>query len=580
MAILPVTTSIDATDATRANQIARGFIASQDAIESRTEKDKKEIERLQSTHSDYDDQIAHWNFLLSSYEGGPDYVSELTLFRHQREQRDDYVDRLSRAHYLNYCQSIVDFVPEYIYKDPVEREADTSLQAQFDRFKTDVDRCGSDISAFWQMVAEDARLFGKVFVQVDKLPIPTNINRDELSVLQAAELGLDIPYFVLVRPMEVLDWRTDRFGNYLYLKRVENTFELVNGEYKDVRRYSEWTPLDVTITLVTVIDRKPVVLRREQSPNSWGIVPFVAVLNKRSKKRVTEGISSIRDISYQNRHVFNLTSLIDEFLYRQAFNILAMEKDTALPTAEQVEGDLGTGNVLEVARGANFFPAYISPPVDPAKFIQDERDTTIKEMYRQAAQDVASELYAGSNRSGDAAKQAFGRSVPAIARLADVMQGAEVRALRLWAKMQGKTWAGKVAYRDDYSITNLQDLLLQLTMIFNSLHVLPPTFIREEWKRIIREFDGRISQDQKEQIFAEIDQLTDDELVDLYSDQQDDIEAQAGMPSAGNLIQGEEQKALGTDRRIGMATGNRSATKEAIPDANRRATGPTRPRSS
>lgn len=578
MAILPVTTTIDAADATRSRKIAKGFIASQEAIESRTEREKQEIERLRSAHLDYQDQFAHWTFLLRAYEGGPSYVSEDTLFRHQREHRDDYTDRLGRAFYQNYCQPIVDFVPEYIYKDPIEREASPNLQVQFDKFKNDVDRCGTDMSAFWQLVAEDARLFGKVYVQVDKLPRPAAINRDELSVLEATELGLDIPYFILIRPLEVLDWRTDRFGNYLYLKRVEYTVEEIRGELVDVERYSEWTPSEVRISVVAEAERKkPMVIRREQVENAWGVVPFVAILHKRSKRLTTEGISAIRDIAYQNRHVFNLTSLIDEFLYRQCFNILAMEKDTALPTAEQVEGDLGTSNVLEVARGANFFPAYISPPVDPAKFIQEERSIAIREMYRQAAQDVASELFAVSNRSGDAAKQAFGRTVPSISRLADVMQNAEVKALRLWAKMQGKDWAGKVAYRDDYSITNLQDLLLQLTMIFNSLRVLPPTFIREEWKRIIREFDGRISQDQKEKIFAEIDQLSDEELVELY-DQSNDTQSDEEMPSAGNLIQGETQAALGTDRRIAMATGSRAATKEAVPDANRRVSGPTRSR--
>jgi hypothetical protein len=130
-------------------------------------------------------------------------------------------------------------------------------------------------------------------------------------------------------------------------------------------------------------------------------------------------------------------------------------------------------------------------------------------------------------------------------------------------------WAdGIIAYRDDYSITNLADLLLQLSIILNNLKVLPPTFIREEWKRIIKEFDGKIPPDRMTAILSEIDRLSDKELVDGY--RLSDIKAMQGIPSTANLVQGNEQEQLGTDRRIGAKQKSRAATKESNPDANRR----------
>jgi hypothetical protein len=580
MASLPIEITIQTPDP-RAGIVAEGFIASQAVIDQRDDAMKRKIERLRSKHDDYLADIGHWQFLMRAYEGGPTYVTKDTLFKHHREHQDDYTDRLKRAHYQNYTQPLVDFVPEHIFKDPIDRQAADDIAAEFDSFKRNVDLGGTEMSAFWQMVAEDARLFGKVFVQIDKLQVPDGVDISQLSLQDSRDLGLGTPYFIRVLPMEVLDWQTDQFGNYTYIKRVEFTSDMVGEVERHLERYIEFKLDSITISVIDVTDPiRPKLISSSRRDNPWGFVPFIPVLNKRAKSNKDKGLSAVNDIAYQNRSVFNLTSLIDEFLYRQCFNILAMEKDTALPTREQVEGDIGTSNVLEVPRQANHFPAYVSPPVDPAKFIQEERAMTIAEMYRQAAQDVASELFARSNGSGDAAKQAFGRTVPTIARLADVLQNAEVKALTMWAKMQGKTWTGKVAYRDDYSITNLQDLLLQLATIFNTIKVLTPTFIREEWKRIIREFDGRITQEAKEAIYTEIDELSDDELVGYYRESTD-MEATEGMPATANVMQGDMQKRLGTDRRISMATGNKAATKEAMPDANRRAnTGTSAGRSS
>lgn len=533
-----------------------------------SERDKAEIKRLRSKHSDYEHSEQHWNFLLRSYEGGPCYASTETLFRHSREQAQDYEDRLRRAHYQNYCCPIVDFVPEFIFNHPIERDARGAVKPLFDKFVHDVDRNGTPLDQFMQQVSEDARLFGHCFVQVDKPQAPEG---RELSQADVIELGLNLPYLVLVRPLEVLDWRTDQFSNYIYLKRVQYLTIEDGEDIKDVERYTEWFRKRYKITVVDVTDSdKPKILDSKEYPNAWNVVPFVPVFHKRSKSNRELGISAIGDIAYQNRDVFNLTSLIGEFLYRQAFNILVMEEDSAAPPERSnIEGTLGTSNVLTFPTGVSHPPQYLTPPADPAAFIQTERDKAIAEMYRQAAQDIASELFAGSNRSGDAARQAFGRTIPVIAKAADALQQAEVQILTLWAKIQNQKWEGKIAYKDSFEITNLQDLLLQLSTIFNNLHVISPTFIREEWRRIVREFDGRIERSQLDKIFKEIDGISDQELKDFYAVPAD-VKSTEGVPSTAQMIQGRNQKRLRSDRNISLATGNNASTKEANPDANKR----------
>lgn len=553
-----------------------------DAVENKTpdgpSDEEAEIRRLRRKHTDYEKTEDHWRFMLRAYEGGPNYVGEDTLFRHQREHKADYHDRLRRAHYQNFCQSLVDFVPEYIFSQDVERDAPEDVHDEYELFKVDVDRCGTELNAFMQTVAEDMRIFGMVYIHVDMPAKPIELYDKELSVQEAADLGLTVPYWVNVRPLEVLDWHADTKGNLLYVKRVEHTaMEDGKGGFMDVERYSEWYPDRYTISTVRLGDDGEdelwdVVMR----DNQWGIVPFVPVYFKRLKSNRDLGLSFLQDIAYQNRAVFNNTSMIDEFLSRQCFNMLAIPAKTAVPMKDQVEGHIGSSNVLEMPTDATHVPQYVSPPVDPAQFIQSERENTIREMYRQAAQDVTSELMSPGRFTGDSMKQQFARTIPVINKTADALQYAETRAMKLWCKIQGKTWTGKISYKDDYSVTNLMDLLLQLAMIFNDVSLFSETFIKEEWKRVVREFDGKLDPETQAAIFAEIDAMSEEDIKERIGQGKGAISPDAalkgGPPTTANMLQGTRQRQLGTDKNISAATGSRAHTKEKQADSNKRST--------
>jgi hypothetical protein len=536
------------------------------------DREKKEIERLRSVHPDYKERLPHWTFCLKSYEGGPQYITSDTIHKHQREHEEDFQDRLKTACYQNYCQPIVDFAGEFIFAQAIERHPNRQVQAQFDDFIVNVDKRGTTMNDFMRLVADEVRIFGKMFVQVDLPVMPAGIDKRTLSKLQAKQMGLDAPYFIPVRPTEVLTWDTDDFGNYTYLKRVECSVRFKGGVFAQYERYYEWDSQQCKITTVDCTNpKRPKLAGSNTVPHAWGEIPFVDIFNRRSKRLAEQGVSTIEDIAYQNNRVVNLTSKLDEFLNRQCFNLLAMETSNALPTKGTVDGTVGTSNVLEFPASVKHVPFYLSPPVDPAQFIDSERENTIREMFRQAAQDVMSEVIGDSLRTGDAQKQAFGRTIPAIAKIADTLQSAEHRLFRLWAKGQGRDWNGKVAYKDDYSITNLMDIILQLTSIFTSIKPMSPTFVREEWKRIVREFDGKIEQDKMEKIMEEITKTSDSDIIEMLKNPPAANKAQAGMPSTKNLTQGQEQTTLRTDKRRTLKNGDKSSGKESVADKNTRA---------
>jgi hypothetical protein len=539
------------------------------ANEAKDERDKKEIERLRSQHPDYRAMKENWEFFLRSYEGGSSYVNEDTLFTHARENKQDYTERKKRAHYSNYCQPLTDFVPNFIYASDVERDP-KSLKPAFDNFISNVNRGGLHITDFMREVAEESRMYGHVFIQVDKPRLPGNAGKKTVSVAQKRALKLD-PYFVKMSPLEVLDWVTDEQGNYIYLKRVECLDLLVNRARTTVERYTEWYVDECVITTIDITNTdKPVLYPAENIPNTLGKLPFIKAVHKTSKANRDLSVSFLTDIAGQNNSVFNKTSLIDEFLFRQCFNVLTMPSNTQVQTKDTVEGVIGNANILEYPDEAKNAPAYLSPPATPAEFIQLEREAIVMEMYRTAMQDISSEIMAGANRSGDAARQSMGQQVPMIARQADMLQQTEQQLFRLWAEMNGDTWDGKIAYKDDYSVTGLQDLILQFTSIFSAAKILSPTWVREEWKRLIREYDGKITPEKMEKIFSEIEGITDDEIKDLIKGPEP--MAAAGLPSTANLTQGKAQSGQ-SDKQRSLRTGDKSHQKEGNRDVNKSAKG-------
>jgi hypothetical protein len=470
--------------------------------------DLAEINRLRSTHPTYDEYLGDWNFFVEAYEGGKSFAhNEDNLFKHPREHKDDYRERLKRSHYLNYCEPLVDFFTAFIFAETIQRNGGSSADFYND-FIRDVNKKGEDITSFMQQVSDDKQIYGMVYVLVDSPK-----TSGTLTKFQEKALGIR-PYWVEIRPDEVLDWVVDDFEKYLYLKRKQ-CFDTYNaGVRKCIERYTEWSMDSIVITDVDVTEpNKPKLLAPTTAPNALGEVPIVMLRYKRGKINRFMGESFLKDLAANNREVMNLTSLIQEFLYRQCFNILAIETDMQMPLAQQQEGEIGTANTMEYPKGANA-PQYIAPDSKPASFIQEERSRIVNEMYKRAAQDTVNELFNGVKSSGFSKSQSFSTTVPKIASRAETLEKAENRLMELTMKYMGKTWDGKVKYKDRYELTNITDALAQMTTLFKELQMPSETFVKHELKRMVHEFDGKIPVEDMNTIEAEIDAMDFEEWQD------------------------------------------------------------------
>lgn len=472
---------------------------------------KQEIIRLRSMNSLYETYGPEWAFFLSAYEGGREFAQhEKNLFRYPREHEDDWRDRLRRAHYHNYCERLVDFFTDFIYCETIDRGGGTD-NTFFTTFILNVNRKGEGIDEFMRQVSDDMQIFGMSYVLVDAPKKPADV---VVSKADESKLNLN-PYWVLIRPLEVLDWVTDDFDKFLYVKRCQNMVLMSGKTRQIVERYTEWTPDEINVTDIDVTEAKrPTIIKHPVIKNSLGEIPIEVIRYKRSKRDRFMGSSFLRDLAYNNREVLNLTSLEQEFLYKQCFNVLAMERDGTQELQDQQDGEWGVSNVIYYPKDGKA-PVYIRPDSKPAEHIAKARQDCVNEMYKRAAQDMVNELFNGGKSSGFSKSMSFSTTVPYISSRADALEKAERSLFMRTLKYLNKKWDGKIKYKDRYEITNLTDAITQMNSLFKELQMPSETFCKAELKRLVHEFDGKIPAEDLVKIEHEIDEMNWIEWTDI-----------------------------------------------------------------
>lgn len=480
-----------------------------------SDQEKAEILRLRSRHDLYDIFAPDWRVYAIAYEGGSSICTEEFVYKHQRENDLDYADRLRRLHYHNYCDVLVDFFINFIYAETIQRSGGTN-DAWYQQFIDDVDLKGNDITTFMKMWERDREVYGMAFVLIDE----PAITPDRPIITKADEAAFNIrPYWVLLKPDEITDWQRNDFDTLTYVKRRQLDTQILSDKRKHrLEKYTEFYPDEIVVTTVDVTDQEKLkIISKTVTHSTLGYIPIHCEVFKTSMQYPGMGNSFLRDLARNNIEILNLTSVDQEFLYRQCFNVLAKETDSSVPTFGEDDSVLSTTNVIEVPKGAAM-PTYISPPADPARYISEKIAKITNEMFRRASQDTLNELFNGEGKSGFSQAQSFSKSVPFIATRADICEKAENALISLTLKRLDKSWDGKIKYKDRYELTNITDMITQLTSLARDLMMPSETFVKEELKRIVAEFDGQIPVDMRKKIEGEIDAMNFDDWTETQKE--------------------------------------------------------------
>ncbi len=140
------------------------------------------------------------------------------------------------------------------------------------------------------------------------------------------------------------------------------------------------------------------------------------------------------------------------------------------------------------------------------------------EMYVRASQDALAELFNGEKSSGFAQAQSFYKTVPFISSRADALEHLETELMQATLEYMGKEWDGKIKYKDRYELTNLTDALTQLQILVRDFSLPSKTFVVEELKRMVRQFDGKLPVDTLAKIEHEIDSMDFDKWASTQTD--------------------------------------------------------------
>lgn len=442
-------------------------------------------------HPEYERMVPQWSFFLDAYEGGGAFTGKPAyLFSHARETAEDRAFRLRRVVYYNYCRSIIDIYVSYIYRREIVRESDHPL---FKRFLRDIDLRGSDMNSFMAtQVAPMAQVLGVVFVVVDMPPAPKGLR----TAYEEQSLGIR-PYARLLLPFNLVDWELDREGEFVWAK-VREIVPSGRGPF-DERGGLRWRYRIWTRRRWFLLDEDGNFLNPNGSdgePHPVGAVPIARIYNERSFINALAGVSALQDIAPICQRIYNLSSLLDEFLYKQCFSFLAWPGDVDIER-------LSTSNIASLDPETRLLPTYITPPTDPARFIESQIEKSIKEIYRLAR--IRYAVVETHPESGIARAIEFHDTNNILAKKARNLEDGEYQILRLMFAWLGEDVDFRVVYPKEFSVRAADEEIREVVRVMEldlsrSLNArlakrlirrILPTLNAEEERRIDGEIDAR-----------------------------------------------------------------------------------------
>lgn len=485
---------------------------------------------IESPHPIYRRYNAYWHFLLQSYEGGVDYSNSMVLnsnqqqgildamfkyfvngiqqqnqtvygnlFMHPKERVEDYNRRVNMSYYYNFCAPIIDIYGDHLFKQPVIEDYE-EIEDTIEQVKDNIDRQGSNIQEFRKNMSDMAQVYGHCFVIIDS---PNISGTQVLTRKDQIDLNA-FPYLTLYAPTKIKNWACDEFGN-AYWVLVEESYESnkdpmafskdkVNSCYYRLWTREEWFLYDEEYSLI------------QKGTHGLGIVPIVCVFDKKSKKaRNFLGISSIADIAFIARDIYNASSELRQILRDQTFAFLALQG-----TSDEYSAvDLGTGKGILYPENRNA-PQYVSPPSDNARTYFDHIDRQVTKIFQLAKLEGGSANKNGQEatmQSGVSKAWDFNQTNSSLSSKSSNLEDAEMRIWQIFARWEGKEFTGSVQYPNEFSITSLMEDLTEAEKMARL--ELGKTADIEVKKAILTKKFPRKSQEDIEEMVGELEEMAD-----------------------------------------------------------------------
>ena len=453
-------------------------------------------DEILDTHKDYEQNYAHWEFYIRSYNGGHDYQVGQYLNRYNLELDNEFHQRLNNTPLDNHCKNIVEIYSSYLFRvkasrDFGELENDPSLE----RFLKDADLDGNNFNTVMKQAQNYASIYGHVFLILDKPNVTTNT--------RAEELDQDIrPYLSIVTPENVLDWNFERQLNGKYelnYLKVREEVDRNGGTYMRI-----WYPDKIDTIYMEERDEPRLI---DSVPNMIGKIPAVILYNAKSHKRGI-GQSDLTDIADLQKSIYNEYSEMEQ--------LIRLTNHPSLVKTPSVNASAGAGAIIEMPEEMepNLKPYLLQPSGQNLQSIMDSINNKVQAINRIAHTDAIRTTQKQIS-SGIALQTEFELLNARLSEKADNLELAEEQLFKLYAEFQDTTFDGVINYPDSFNIRDYASDL-QFYQMAKAMNIQSPTFNKEVDKEIIKsviEDDDKISQANEEiDQQAELGQFTQEEV--------------------------------------------------------------------
>ena len=407
-------------------------------------------------HPDYKKLFDLWEFYLYSYEAGREYIQkggEDYLYRHPREQKDDYRFRTNRAVFESISQVILNVYQSHIRRKGIQRNENE--KQDYLNFYENCDFEGHDLNYYMlERVFIPTQVFGWCGVMAD---LPEN--GEELKSEYDRKEKEIRPYLITYFPTEIVNWQWNK-GKFDWIVLKESNYENIENprdlkkSQDEIINYKIWTK-DSWIKVDK--NNKPLT---DEVLHKWGQIPISVFHNRESLiYDLPIGLSALQTIAELDRKCLNLSSLLDEFLYRQCFAQIVMDKDMLGKIIET-----GTTRVLLSDPEAKD-PFFLEPPTGAGQFIVSERDRTIESAYRHALIRGDNYVQEKTEQSGVAKAYDLHDSNQNIAQKSRNMESGENRLHKFLEKFHGEITA---EYPTEFDIKTLNEELAESLEFFKA----------------------------------------------------------------------------------------------------------------
>jgi len=466
---------------------------------------------LDRRHPEYDCNLAHWNFLNATYQGGRRWFKG-NIFRYFREGLKEFRGRIERAYRFNHTREVVDLVNKYVFKGDIQRSEDApSVISDFWAATTLFKR---PIKEFMGTVSRQSSIYGRVWVVVDN-----NIPSEALTQQDVKDSKGRI-YAYTVDPLSVLDFAYDDDGELEWILMLETQRDSANpltasGAVKV--QYRLWMEDAYALFHIeTKDDKSRIAVMDKFQATGLGIVPVFCVDHNSSDELYTSP-SMIGDVAYLDRACANYLSNLDAIIQDQTFSQLTMPMQGVLPgengdDREKILFEMGTKRIMAFDGTAGGTPEYISPDPKQAAIILTVITKIIGEIYHSigmAGERTKEDNSAGiDNSSGVAKAYDFEKLNAMLVSKAQSLEMCEHNLVRLV-----NAWSGDVkelqdteklaSYPSTFDVRNLADELVIAQQL--SLLGAPDKLRQEQMDRVVDKLFPQLSADLKKAIRDDID---------------------------------------------------------------------------